>query len=250
MVCTSVQVSATLTRPTVIRYALVPPLAWPALTRASPTAASSATPELRTMSSERRMLVSSRLAWALLCSASSPHTATRIQVMSDSAAASQPMRMAACHGVNCETTTPTTTPTALDHATRTPARDGAGACGCGLHQIHRRIVGSKHRSSGELPRPCDGSADGTRAACTRAAPMFAAVLDWESLQQQSRQRGRGDHGRSMVAGVLGFSSEREAASRTRGTRSDRLLPPLPSTFLTLSATRTKETSPWYYFWPS
>ena len=66
--------------------------------------------------------MSSRLAWDLVWSASNASTATQIHTSRNRAAASQPMRMAACHDVYCDTTPPTTRPSKAAHPTRTPDR--------------------------------------------------------------------------------------------------------------------------------
>ena len=75
------------------------PVALPARIRASPTAASRATPADSTMSSVSRMLGSSRLAWLSHCSASRCPTAHQIQVMRKSEPTSQPISVAACQNV-------------------------------------------------------------------------------------------------------------------------------------------------------
>ena len=85
------------------------------------TAASKATSEERTTSSDIRMLGSSLLASALLSEALNLATASQVQAMRHMAAASQPIRIAACQLVKADTIAPTATPIDAVIATRIPA---------------------------------------------------------------------------------------------------------------------------------
>src|ERR1700733_10117332 len=88
--------------------------------RTKPTAASMATPQESTMSSDIRILGASRLALVLVSSEFNFATATQTHVIRPIAVTSQPMRTADCQMVNTDAITPPITPTDAAMETRTP----------------------------------------------------------------------------------------------------------------------------------
>ncbi|HEY0934796.1 MAG TPA: hypothetical protein VGD91_13765 [Trebonia sp.] len=78
--CTTVQDSTTLSRPSPKRYAFIPPAAWPALSSAKPTAPSIAVPAPRTTSSATAALGSSRCASAATHPAPAPASMAQVTV--------------------------------------------------------------------------------------------------------------------------------------------------------------------------